>query len=197
MARRPSPVRSPSPLRPASLAAVTVLALVVGVPDPAAAQFERFVDGITETMKPGAGAASSRCARFLSAGFDVETVTRSAAGASWAEMSAGVRQRMTTAVRQRLQRECAARASDTPGGDVAVVKSRATGSGASLTLRLSHADGRAEQIAFHLRSGGAWGWTAVDLIGEGRSVVGSLREEFQGSLAATGDVDRAIEAISR
>jgi ABC-type transporter MlaC component len=179
------------------LAGLLLAALVLQAsPALADGPFDRFVAGVTEALEAGGDTGRQRCARFVDVAVDLDVMSRAIGDRLWAQTNAARRQAIETAVRRRMVAECAARARG-EGATATVLKARTTGSGGSLTVRVTARAGGDQTITWPLRPGGEWGWKATDVVLDGRSVAFTLRDEVNGVFEASNDIDAAIARIAR
>lgn len=152
-----------------------------------------------DTVRAASGTARDRlCHALVAELFDGATIARATAAAEWAGLSTQHRAALGAAVRRRLDGNCAEIAARPKTGDGVVRRVREIEGGIRLTVQFPDANGDGSVFVWTLRPGGSFGWTARDLVIDGRGVMATLRADFEAALAARGgNVGAAISDLAR
>jgi ABC-type transporter MlaC component len=182
------------------VAALALLLLSLSTAAAPAASPESFVARSQErfeAIRARSGEASRRadCSAFVVTAFDLSHLTRAAAGRRWDELGPALHSALAAAISRRMVNECT-NILDRPEQGPAVVRRVRQISGAVRVTAQLQDTGRV--FVWTLRHGGAWGFKALDLIVDGRSVAVTLRDEFEAQLSIRGgDARMAINDLAR
>ena len=152
-----------------------------------------------DLVRAASGSARDRlCHALVTELFDGATIARATATTEWAGLSTQHRAALEAAVRRRLDGNCAEIAGRPKTGDGVVRRVREIEGGIRLTVQFPEANGGGSVFVWTLRAGGSFGWTARDLVIDGRGVVATLRADFEAALATRGgNVGAAIAELGR
>jgi hypothetical protein len=137
----------------------------------------------------------TRCAAFVDEALDVAAIGRSVVVALGDRLPARLHASFEAAVRVRLARECVRLAEDQQGANIEIVATPGQG---RVTTRSILASGATRIVRWRLVAGGPWGLRASEVSGDGRSLVGTLRDEAEAALGTTGgDAEAMIRVLRR
>jgi len=187
------------------LAVVMLVLAPVLAPLPAfaAGSPQDFVDRTSSAFdairaKGTLSAQRAGCRSLVAKVFSLTALSRHVAGDNWRKLDPASMDALTSAVAFRLSEECAAvlRKSKTSGASVR--KTRQTNAVLKVTALYPGPDDDNRVFVWSLTPGGPMGYRAVDLSIDGRSVVLTLRADFDAGLAARdGGIKAAIAAVRR
>lgn len=180
---------------------VLVIALLGAFGSPAAAKAatgpEAFFEGAQKRLVAiariaGAGRRSA-CNALVLEIFDARALAlKVASAAHWSIMRPDTREELTRAVVGRLGRECLAIVEEADPALARIGRTRVAEGGARLTVLMPDERGRERVVVWSLRTGGRFGWTAIDLSLDGRSASATYHQDFENALAARSTINDAV-----
>ncbi len=179
-------------------AAIALLLVSIMVQPASAASPESFVarsQAQFDAMRAGTVSRQTGCTRYVAAAFDLSYLTQVVADRHWGQFGATLRSQLTSAVSTRMVNECIGLLDRPERGPAIVRRVRSVSGTVRVTAQLQDSG---TVFIWTLRPGGAWGYEALDLVVDGHSLGGTLRDEFENQLTAhEGNVKLAIANLAR
>jgi hypothetical protein len=167
-------------------------ALRAGTPEEFVRTAENVFAEAGRPAQPDARAAA--CARLVADGFDLASLAATAAGQFRNALGPELDRKMIDAVATHMTTECTTLRFDVAAGTATIIRTRETDFGIKIITQYPGPENEAGQVlVWSLRTGGPWGYRAVDLSVDGSSLALTLRDTFDAAvLAHAGDLGAAI-----
>jgi ABC-type transporter MlaC component len=159
----------------------------------------RYVEEVEKSARAIQGDKSGQaCRDFVTSALDVPSMSIAVAGAARQQMTPAQFVRFQGAFAKRLANDCIKRMESYRGEDLVIVGSRPSEDLRIVGVRTVQGDSGGPVTIWRLRQGGPRGWRAVDLVSDGRSLVGTVHEDYAAFLGAhNNDIEALLTWMGR